>query len=60
LLTFIFDIPEAVIAVGFPTGFVILQERFTLQLEFPEVIIQEGEAGVRVPDIIGHGAVLQA
>ena len=51
--------PLAVIAVVGPSGLVMLQEEFTLQLLPPVTIIQE-EAGVRVPDIIkGHAGVLQ-
>ena len=34
-----------------PIGFVVLQVRFTLQLLLPEEIVQEGDAGVSVPNI---------
>jgi len=43
-------IPVAVIA-EVPIGFVVLQVRFTLQLLLPEEIVQEGDAGVSVPNI---------
>jgi len=34
------------------TGFVVVQEKFILQLFVPEAITQEEAAGVRVPDIL--------
>lgn len=49
LVTFIFAIPEAVIAVGVPSGFVMLQERVVVQLLAPREMVQlEPES---VPDI---------
>ena len=43
-------IPLAVTA-EVPCGLVVLQVKVTLQLLAPEAITQEGDAGVRVPDI---------
>jgi hypothetical protein len=50
-------IPVAVTA-DVATGFVVVQVRFTLQLLAPEAMVQEGEAEVRVPDMVkGTGQV---
>jgi hypothetical protein len=50
-------IPVAV-TTDVATGFVVVQVRFTLQLLAPEAMVQEGEAEVRVPDMVkGTGQV---
>ena len=44
-------IPEAVMAVGVPIGFVMLQFKLVVQLPFPAVIVHVGETGLNVPVI---------
>ena len=52
LVTFILLIPPVpVIAAGIACGFVMLQFKFTEQLLAPDAMVQDGEDGVRVPDM---------
>ena len=54
-----FPLPT-VIFIGFvtaevATGFVVVQEKFMLQVLAPKATVHEGDAGVRVPDITRAG-----
>ena len=50
-------IPLAVMEVGVPSGLVMLQFKFTLQLFWPTEMVQEVGLGARLPDM-GPGEVL--
>ena len=43
--------PIGLVTAEVPWGLVVVQDKLTLQLLAPETILQEGEAGVRVPDM---------
>lgn len=53
MVTFWSVIPLAVIAVGVPSGYAMLQERVTLQLFPPMGMVQEEDEGERDPDMVG-------